>query len=60
MFGASDPLPRVYADSFRTALYNDRIRVRGTWAKVGVVAREDEPEVMLNHALTQARRRGDL
>jgi hypothetical protein len=60
MFGLGDPLPRVYAENFRTALYSDRIRVRGAWAKVGVVAREDQPEVLLNHALIQARRRGDL
>jgi hypothetical protein len=60
MFGVGDPLPRVYAEYFRTALYSDCIRVRGAWAKVAVVAREDEPEVVLNHALVQARRRGDL
>jgi hypothetical protein len=60
MFGRDDPLPRVYTEDFRTDLYSDRIRVRGAWAKVGVLARVDEPETMLNHALIQARRRGDL
>jgi hypothetical protein len=60
MFGPADPLPPVYTERFRTALYSDRIRVRGAWAKVGVLAREDEPDVMLDHALIQARRRGDL
>jgi hypothetical protein len=59
-FGRDDPLPRVYTEDFRTALYSSRIRVRGAWAKVGVLARVDEPETMLNHALIQARRRGDL
>ena len=60
MFGPGDPLPRVYAENFRTSLYSERIRIRGAWAKVGVLARQDEPEAMLNHALLQARRRGDL
>jgi hypothetical protein len=60
MYGPGDPLPTVYQEHFRTALYSDRIRVAGAWAKVAVLAREDEPEAMLNHALVQARRRGDL
>jgi hypothetical protein len=60
MFGPADPLPNVYTERFRTALYSDRIQVRGAWAKFGVVAREDEPQAMLDHALIQARRRGDL
>lgn len=60
MFGPGDPLPPVYAERFRTTLYSERIRVRGAWGKVAVIAREDEPDAILNHALIQARRRGDI
>ena len=60
MFGPSDSLPSVYIDRFQTMLYSVRISVRGAWAKVAVVAAEDEPDAMLNHALLQARRRGEL
>jgi hypothetical protein len=60
MFSPGDSLPAVYRERFRTGLFSDRLDVRGAWAKVGVLAREDEPDVMLDHALVQARRRGDL
>ena len=60
MFGPGDSLPPVYAERFETVLYSDHIRVPGSWSKIGVLAREDEPETMLNHALLQARRRGDV
>lgn len=59
MFGPGDPLPAIY-EEFRTALYSDHIRVPGAWSKIGVLANVNEPEVMLNHALVQARRRGDV
>jgi hypothetical protein len=60
MFGPGDSLPSVYAEHFKTVVYSDQIRAPGSWAKIGVLAHEDEPETMLNHALLQARRRGDL
>jgi hypothetical protein len=57
MYGARDALPDVYAERFRTAIYNERIDYRGVWNKVVVVAREDDDASMLNHALIQSRRR---
>jgi hypothetical protein len=57
MYGPGDALPRVYAERFRTELYSDRITYPGVWNKVVVVAREDDHETMLNHALIQGRRR---
>jgi hypothetical protein len=60
MFGPDDELPRVYADRFRTELFKDRVDYPRAWNKLAVVARKSEPATMLNHALLQARRRGDL
>jgi hypothetical protein len=57
MYGLGDTLPPVYADRFRTQLYNERVVHPGVWNKVVVVAREDDEEAMLNHALIQSRRR---
>jgi hypothetical protein len=57
MYGAGDPLPRVYKERFRTQLYSERVVYPGVWNKVVVVAREDDDETMLNHALIQGRRR---
>jgi hypothetical protein len=57
MYGAGDPLPRVYRERFRTQLYSERVVYPGVWSKVVVVAREDDDETMLNHALIQGRRR---
>jgi hypothetical protein len=57
MYGAGDALPAVYAERFRTQIYNERIDYPGAWNKLVVVAREDEDEAMLNHALIQSRRR---
>jgi hypothetical protein len=57
MYGAGDALPRVYEERFRTQLYNERVVYSGVWNKVVVVAREDDDETMLNHALIQGRRR---
>jgi hypothetical protein len=57
MYGAGDALPRVYAEGFRTQLYSERVVYPGVWNKVVVVAREDDDETMLNHALIQGRRR---
>ena len=57
MYGVGDALPPVYAERFRTGVYNERIIYRGVWNKVVVVARQDDVESMLNHALIQSRRR---
>jgi hypothetical protein len=58
MYGFGDTLPAAYAERFRTQNYNERIVHPGVWNKVVVVAREDDSETMLNHALIQSRRRG--
>jgi hypothetical protein len=57
MYGAGDALPRVYKEGFRTQMYSERVDYPGVWSKVVVVAREDDEETMLNHALIQGRRR---
>jgi hypothetical protein len=57
MYGAGDALPAVYTERFPTQIYNERILYPGAWNKVAVVAREDDDEAMLNHALIQSRRR---
>jgi hypothetical protein len=57
MYGAGDALPDAYEERFRTEMYSDRVVHRGVWNKVVVVAREDDYEAMLNHALIQSRRR---
>jgi hypothetical protein len=57
MYGIGDALPAVYSERFRTQLYNERILYPGVWNKVVVVAREDDDEAILNHALIQSRRR---
>jgi hypothetical protein len=57
MYGAGDALPAVYAERFRTQIYNERVVHPGVWNKVVVVAREDDDEAILNHALIQSRRR---
>jgi hypothetical protein len=57
MYGAGDALPGVYEERFRTQLYSERVVHPGVWNKLVVVAREDDDETMLNHALIQGRRR---
>jgi hypothetical protein len=57
MYSAGDALPAIYTERFRTQIYNERIAYPGAWNKVVVVAREDDDETMLNHALIQSRRR---
>ena len=57
MYGGGDALPRVYKEHFRTQLYSERVVYPGVWNKLVVVAREDDDETMLNHALIQGRRR---
>jgi hypothetical protein len=57
MYGAGDALPAVYKERFRTQMYSERVVYPGVWNKVVVVAREDDDETMLSHALIQGRRR---
>ena len=57
MYGLGDQLPPVYAERFRTQIYNERVAHPGAWNKAVVVAREDDDHTMLNHALIQSRRR---
>jgi len=57
MYGAGDALPALYTERFRTQIYNERVVYPGVWNKVVVVAREDDDEAILNHALIQSRRR---
>jgi hypothetical protein len=60
MFSPTDDLPAVYSERFKVVLYNEHIRVKGAWSKLAVLADEADPSTMLNHALLQARRRGNL
>jgi hypothetical protein len=57
MYGPGDRLPPAYTNRFRTQIYNERVVYPGAWNKVAVVAREDDDEAILNHALIQSRRR---
>lgn len=57
MYGIGDELPTVYAQRFRTQVYNERVVHPGAWNKLVVVAREDDAVTLLNHALIQSRRR---
>ena len=60
MYGPGDSLPDVYTQHFRTEVYSDRVVYPRSWNKLAVIAREDDHTTILNHALVQARRRGDL
>jgi hypothetical protein len=57
MYGVGDSLPAVYSERFRTQIYNERVVHPGAWNKLVVVAREDDEQTILNHALIQSRRR---
>jgi TIR domain len=59
MYGPADDRPPAYA-GFRIATYRDRVQAKGSWNKLAVVAAETDTDTILNHALIQARRRGDL
>jgi hypothetical protein len=57
MYGIGDTLPAVYAERFRTQIYNERVVHPGAWNKVVAAARPPPHAAMLNHALIQSRRR---
>jgi hypothetical protein len=59
MYGPTEHLPPAYSQ-FRIASYRERIQAKGSWNKLAVVAAETDIDAILNHALIQARRRGDL
>jgi hypothetical protein len=60
MYGPGDHLPDVYREHFTTAVFNERIVYPRAFSKYAVIAHEDDTTTMLNHALVQARRRGDV
>lgn len=60
MYGPGDALPDVYNEHFHTQLYSERVIYSRSWSKLAVVAHEDDTTTILNHALLQARRRGDV
>ena len=57
MYSVGDTLPALYTEHFRTQTYNERVDHPGAWNKIAVVAREDDDQAILNHALIQSRRR---
>ena len=59
MYGPAANLPPAYGQ-FCIATYRDRVQATGSWNKLAVVVAESDSDAILNHALTQARRRGDL
>jgi hypothetical protein len=59
MYGPTEDLPPAYAQ-FRIASYRDRVHAKGSWNKLAVIAADTDTDTILNHALIQARRRGDL
>jgi hypothetical protein len=59
MYGPAEDLPPAYV-GFRIVTYRDRVRAKGSWNKLAVVAAATDTDTILNHALIQARRRGDL
>jgi hypothetical protein len=59
MYSPGEDLPPAYA-RFRITPYRDRVQAKGAWNKLAVVSDESDTDTILNHALIQARRRGDL
>jgi hypothetical protein len=57
MYSTGDTLPTLYIERFRTQIYNERVDHPGAWNKIAVIAREDNDQAILNHALIQSRRR---
>lgn len=60
MYAPTDPLPTVYQQNFDIQVFAHRIVASRAWNKLAVVVQEDDHTAILNHALLQARRRGDL
>jgi hypothetical protein len=59
MYDPHESLPASY-EPFRIETYRERVDFPRAWNKLAVIAHEDDTTAMLNHALLQARRRGDL
>lgn len=59
MYGPTDDLPSAYS-GFRIVTYRDRVQVKGSLNKRAVITAETDTDTILNHALIQARRRGNL
>jgi hypothetical protein len=60
MYAPTSSLPAVYQENFDIQVFADRIVAPRAWNKLAVVVHEDDHTAILNHALLQARRRGDL
>lgn len=59
MYGPTEHLPPAYA-GFRIATFRDRVQVKGSLNKLAVITADNDTDTILNHALIQARRRGNL
>ena len=57
MYGAMMLYQRSTQSAFATQVYSERVHYPGAWNKIAVVAREDDDQAILNHALIQNRRR---
>jgi hypothetical protein len=60
MYAPTDPLPTIYRENFDIQVFADRVVAPRAWNKLAVVVDEDDHTAILNHALLQARRRGDV
>lgn len=60
MYAPTVDLPSVYTQHFRTEIYRDRVHAPRAWNKMAVVVHKGDTNALLNHALVQARRRGDI
>ena len=59
MYRPTKDLPPAY-EGFRIATYRDRVQIKGSLNKLAVITAETDTDTILNHALIQARRRGNL
>lgn len=60
MYAPTAQVPAVYEQNFKIQVFAERIIAKRSWNKLAVIAHKDDPTSILNHALLQARRRGDL
>ncbi|MDO8189038.1 hypothetical protein Q5424_00860 [Conexibacter sp. JD483] len=61
MYDPSAALPPAYDQvGGSIVVFRDRVPQRYAWTKLALVAHEGDVATQLNHALLQARRRGDL
>lgn len=60
MYDPGDVLPALYSEHFDVVTYRDRVQADGAWNKLAIVVSGDDYVSMLNHAVLQAQRRGDI